>query len=381
MKRILSIDDNGQDFEKLGKLLREQGFSISEIVVDETALKDASWHTEHSYLDLFENAPVGIFRSTLEGKFISVNPAVARMLKYDSPEDMIRLVNQTSIAEAVYVSSAHRQEVLENVLSHNGWQIFEERFRCKDGSIITCNFHLRANYRDGVSVELNGFIEDITERKLAEESLLMSQLIIDKASLGILRGSNDARILSVNEYWAKVLGYTAEELCSMSFFDIDPNLTEESWREHRKKLTATGSNTFESVHRRKDGTIFPVEITVNYLTFGDQVFSCSFARDITDRKRTENVIEARMRLLQFAETHTLDELLEATLNEVEELTGSCIGFYHYLDSDQQTLRLQNWSTRTKKKFCTAVGKGLHYDLSAAGVWVGLHPRTPAGDPQ
>ena len=290
MKRILSIDDNGQDFEKLGKLLREQGYSISEIVVDETALKDASWHTGYRYLDLFENAPVGIFRSTLEGKFISVNPAMARMLTYDSPEDMIRLVNRTGIAEAVYVDSGHRQEVLENVLSHNGWQIFEERFRCKDGSIITCNFHLRANYRDGVAVELNGFIEDITERKLAEESLLMSQLIIDKASLGIFRGSNDARILSVNEYWAKILGYSAEELCSMSFFDIDPNLTEESWREHRKKLTATGSNTFESVHRRKDGTIFPVEITVNYLTFGDQVFSCSFARDITERKKTEEAL-------------------------------------------------------------------------------------------
>ena len=75
MKRILSIDDKGQDFEKLGKLLREQGFSVTEIVVDETDLKDTSWHTGHSYLDLFENAPVGIFRSTLEGNFISVNPA------------------------------------------------------------------------------------------------------------------------------------------------------------------------------------------------------------------------------------------------------------------------------------------------------------------
>jgi two-component system cell cycle sensor histidine kinase/response regulator CckA len=47
----------------------------------------------------------------------------------------------------------------------------------------------------------------------------------------------------------------------MNFFDIVPNLTPEWWRDHRKILTATGSNTFESVHRRKDGTIFPVEVT------------------------------------------------------------------------------------------------------------------------
>ena len=158
------------------------------------------------------------------------------MLKYDSPEEMIRLVNQTGIAEAVYVDSAHRREVLEKVLSQNGWRIFEERFRCKDGSIITCNFHLRANFGAGDSVELNGFIEDITARKLAEESLLMSKFMMDKASIGILRGSSDARILSVNEYWAKVLGYTVEELCSMSFFDIDPNLSQESWRRAPQKI-------------------------------------------------------------------------------------------------------------------------------------------------
>ena len=495
MKRILSIDDNGQDVEKIERLLKEHGFSVAEVEVDEVELKDASRDTEQRYLDLFESAPVGIFRSTVEGKFISANPAMARMLKYDSPEEMIRLVNRTSIAEAMYVDSAHRREIVESVQSHSGWNIFEERFRCKDGSVITCNFHLRANFADGGSVELNGFIEDITERKLAEQSLMLNQFIIDHASIGILRGSSDARILSANEHWAKVLGYTVEELCSMSFFDIDPNLNPESWTEHRNKLTTNGSNTFESVHRRKDGTIFPVEVTVNYHHYGDQEFSCSFAKDITgrkqaeealrqanlivensqavlfrwraaegwpvemvsrnvtqfgytpeellsgavcfpsmvypedlarvvsevedytrrgedqfqqeyriitkegdvrwiddrtvverdaggrithyqgivmditDRKRTESVIAARIRLLQFAETHTLEELLEATLNEVEELTGSCIGFYHYLEADQQTLRLQNWSTRTKKEFCTALGKGLHYNVSAAGVWV------------
>ena len=195
MKRILSIDDNGQDVEKIERLLKEHGFSVAEVEVDEVELKDASRDTEQRYLDLFESAPVGIFRSTVEGKFISANPAMARMLKYDSPEEMIRLVNRTGIAEAVYVDSAHRREVVESVQSHSGWNIFEERFRCKDGSVITCNFHLRANFADGGSVELNGFIEDITERTLAEQSLMLNQFIIDRASIGILRGSSDARIL------------------------------------------------------------------------------------------------------------------------------------------------------------------------------------------
>ncbi|MHC1697805.1 MAG: PAS domain S-box protein [Geobacteraceae bacterium] len=494
MKKILCIDANGPDFEKLERFLWEQGISWTECDSDATSQNSPSRYTECECLDLIENAPIGIFRSTLDGKIVGVNSAVARMLKYDSPDEMIRLVNQTSIAAALYEDHRHRQEVLDSVLRHEGWRIFEKRFRCKDGSIITCNFHLRAVAGAGGFVVLDGFIEDVTDRRQAEKALKLSQFVIDKASIGILRGDAEARILSVNECWARALGYTAEELCAMSFFDIDPHLTPLSWKEHRNKLAATGLNSFESVHRRKDGTIFPVEITVNYLRFGDEVFSCSFARDIsrrkqaekelqqaklivesspavlfrwraaegwpvemvsgnvtqfgytpqellsgevsfssliyhedvtrvsvevadhtgkgedqfqqeyrivtkegdvrwiddrtvverdaggrvthyqgiiidiTDRKLTDCVIAARIRLLQFSATHTLDELLEATLNEVEELTGSCIGFYHYLEPDQQTLRLQNWSTRTKKEFCAAFGKGLHYNVSEAGVW-------------
>jgi PAS domain S-box-containing protein len=90
--------------------------------------------------------------------------------------------------------------------------------------------------------------------------------------------------------------------------------------------------------------------------------------EIRVRNRTERVITARLRLLEFAATHSLDELLETTINEAESLTGSSIGFYHFLETDQKTLCLQNWSARTKAEFCRAEGKGLHYDVSQAGVW-------------
>ena len=92
-------------------------------------------------------------------------------------------------------------------------------------------------------------------------------------------------------------------------------------------------------------------------------------QELAERKLVENIMQARLRLLEFANSHSLDELLTATLDEIEALTGSDIGFYHFLEADQKTLSLQNWSTNTLKNMCTAAGKGSHYDINQAGVWV------------
>jgi len=84
--------------------------------------------------------------------------------------------------------------------------------------------------------------------------------------------------------------------------------------------------------------------------------------------QSERISQARLRLMQFANNHTLDELLRFTLDEIETLTGSTIGFFHFLEADQKTLRLQAWSTNTLQNMCTAEGKDSHYDVEQAGVW-------------
>ena len=99
--------------------------------------------------------------------------------------------------------------------------------------------------------------------------------------------------------------------------------------------------------------------------------------DITERKRNDASNISRLHLIQFAETHSLDELLEETLNEVEKLTGSLIGFYTFVEDDQKSVTHQNWSTRTKAEFCKAEGEKLHYPVTEAGIWVDcVHQRKP-----
>ncbi len=91
--------------------------------------------------------------------------------------------------------------------------------------------------------------------------------------------------------------------------------------------------------------------------------------DITEHKRRERLLETRVRLSEFSTAHTLDELIQETLDEAERLTGSSIGFWHFVDADQNTLTLQTWSKNTVAAACTTEGKGRHAPVDAAGVWV------------
>jgi len=89
---------------------------------------------------------------------------------------------------------------------------------------------------------------------------------------------------------------------------------------------------------------------------------------IQQQRQSENISQARLRLIQFSNTHSMNELLQGTLDELEFLTGSTIGFFHFLESDENMLWLQSWSTNTLQKMCTAEDSGSHYPIENAGIW-------------
>jgi PAS domain S-box-containing protein len=85
-------------------------------------------------------------------------------------------------------------------------------------------------------------------------------------------------------------------------------------------------------------------------------------------QQAQVLVNIRLGLLEYAATHALQDLLQQALDEVCKLSKSPIAFYHFVESDQQNISLQAWSTRTLKEFCTAEGSGLHYPIQEAGVW-------------
>jgi len=126
-------------------------------------------HAEEKYRNIFENAQEGIYQSTPEGRFIIANQSMARMLGYDSPEELITGV--TDIASQVYAYPDERAEFIRMIEKQGFMRNYEVRFRRKDGSIIWVSGTMRTVRDDKRHILYEGIVEDVTQRKASVERL------------------------------------------------------------------------------------------------------------------------------------------------------------------------------------------------------------------
>jgi PAS domain S-box-containing protein len=123
-----------------------------------------------------------------------------------------------------------------------------------------------------------------------EEELRLMHFSLEHASDAVYWMDPQGRIVFVNEAACRSLSRSQAEVLSLSIPDINPSFSAELWRSTWGKLKAQGSITLETWHRAKDGRVFPVEVTSNYLDFGGKEYAFAFARDITDRKRADQAL-------------------------------------------------------------------------------------------
>ena len=132
-------------------------------------------------------------------------------------------------------------------------------------------------------------LEEVESRKQIEESASRHQSILQTAMDGFWLTDINGRLLEVNDSYCSMSGYSANELLAMRISDFAAIENPETVNTHMRKIIAKGSDRFESKHRRKDGTVFDVEVSVQFRNEGGG--QCvTFLRDITERKQAEKAL-------------------------------------------------------------------------------------------
>ncbi|PSB53680.1 histidine kinase [filamentous cyanobacterium Phorm 6] len=306
---------------------------------------------EAKYYSMFENAVSGIFQTTPEGRYLSANPALARIYGYDSAAELMGSL--TDISDQLYVAPDRRNEFISALQARGVVSDFESQIYQQDGAVIWISENARA-VRDtaGTLLYYEGFVEDITQRKKAEAGLRESEerlrMVIEGVKdYAIFMLDTNGYVASWNSGAKRILGYRANEIVGKS---SDCFYTPEDiaiGKQQEKLVTATAAGRYESEgwRFRKDGSRFWANIIVTPLRdeSGEMRGFSQIMQDITKQKRAA---EEKMQLIASlqASEKKFRSLYESTTDAVMLLDEE--GF---LDCNPATLKLFGCSNEAE--FC------------------------------
>jgi diguanylate cyclase (GGDEF)-like protein/PAS domain S-box-containing protein len=260
-------------------------------------VEEALRKSEEKYRSIFENAVEGIFQTTPEGRYLSVNPSLVKMYGYNSAEEMSAAVANL---QQQYVNPEDRNK-LKALFEKNGYvEGFETQLFRKDGTKIWISMKARV-VRDesGKIVCYEGTSEDITTRKEIEQLLCREREtfygILQKAPYGAALIDRDGRYLFINPEFTSITGYTLEDIPTGKewYTKVFPDehyrrYVIEEWKKDKKDINARGLNkTFNVVC--KDKTTKEIEFRPALLDDGRAIVMLV---DITERKQTEEALRA-----------------------------------------------------------------------------------------
>jgi PAS domain S-box-containing protein len=269
-------------------------------ITERKRAEEALRRSEIRFREIFENIAVGVYRTTPDGQILMANPALVHMLGYSSFEELSQRNLEEEGFEPQYRRSMFREE-----FERNGRIVsWESVWKARDGKKLYVIENARAiRDEDGKILYYEGTVENITERKKAEEALRESEqryrAIFEQAADSILLiDAETGALVEFNDKAHKNLGYTREEFQNLKISDVEVIESAEETRKHLEKIIRTGADSFETIHRTKSGEIRDIQISSRPISIRDKDFVQSIWRDVTDRKKAEETMKVRARILE-----------------------------------------------------------------------------------
>ena len=252
--------------------------------------EEALRKSEEGYRSIFENAIEGIYQTTPDGRFLTANPALAEMFRYDSPEELI--ASTTDIEHQFFVHPQQREE-FKRLVEQGKVHDFEWQAYRKDGSIawLSENAH-SVKDENGKVIHYEGTVKDITERVHADQQIRLSSEIISNLSDGVyLIRAKDGVIVYTNPRFEEMFGYHHDEMIGKHVSIVNAPThkpPEETTREIIRVLKRDKVWRGEIQNIKKDGTPFwcyARVTTFNHSEYGEAWISIH--QDITERKQAK----------------------------------------------------------------------------------------------
>ncbi len=316
---IEAVHRGAQDYLVKSQLNPELLSRAIRHAIERQRAEAAVLEAEEKYRGIFEHIVEGIFQTSPDGHYLSANSALARIYGYSSPEDLMN--NVQDIGRKLYVDSGRRAEFIQMMREHDTVTDFESRIYRKDGTIIWIAENVRA-IRDskGSLLFYEGTVEDITQRRLAEENVRNSEALyhslVETIPQNILRKDLEGRFTFVNQRFCNTVGRTEAEIIGKTDFDLfPPDLAAKYQKDDREIMESR--KMFEAVEENRPPGGEPIYVQVVktplYDAEGRVIGLQGIFWDISRRRRAEE--QAR---LATAELNRSKEALRVKNEQMEE---------------------------------------------------------------
>ncbi len=321
------------------------------------------------YHDLVETSQDIIWQCDAQGRYIYLNLAYEKIFGYQLDEMLGRSFTDFQSPQQAKHNLEHFGRLLQANGIVNGYESVGLK---KDGTELLLVSNAKVIFdAEGRMSGTRGTTFDITERKKNDAILIKLYAAINSSKASIVITDIDGNIEFANPYFAELTSYSEVEYLGKNPRVLKSGIHSD---DYYKALwdTIKSGNTWEGefCNRKKNGELYWEKSIITPIKNDKEeiVNFVAVKSDITNEKKHDHLVDITLKIYELSEYLTIEKILKYSIELGIQLTNSEIGFFHFVNEDQETLSLQAWSAKTMD-ICNIPKFDKHYPISKAGVWV------------